>query len=133
MKRMQVRAAGLLAGLSLIGCGGSSTSPTPQPTTLLNRTLTLTAGQNCNAGGVSSDFTPTSGKTVTATATGSGSVNPSLTLYAPDFTTQLSGALGSSGRASLTFTINQTGTHHLSVCDPNGVGGSVTVTITQPA
>lgn len=131
MTRMQVRAAGFLAALSLIGCGG--TSPTPQPTTLLNMTITLPPGQNCTTGGVTTDFTPTSGKTVTVTATGSGSVNPSLILYAPDFATSVSGAQGVSGQASFTFTINQTGTHHLGVCDLNGVGGSVAVIIRQAA
>ena len=132
MLRLKLMSGAVLAVLSVIACG-SPNGPTPQPTTLLSTTLALPAGANCNTGGNSATFSPTNGKTITIIAQGSGAVNPAITLYAPDFATQLGGAIGTGGRATLTFPITQTGNHHISVCDQTGTGGNVTVTITQPA
>ena len=55
-----------------------------------------------------------------------------FTLYAPDFTTQLGGSSpGGAGAASLTVALTQSGLHHLSVCDVNGVAATLRVTVMQ--
>ena len=126
--------AGLLiviAGLLLPGCG--STSPAaPTPVTLLDTTVTLTQGVTCNVGYVGAEFTGASGKTVAISASGAATLTPLIILYAPDFATQLSGSSSSgAGAASLTFTLTQSGLHHLSICDVNGVAGTLRVTVQQ--
>ena len=122
----------LLAQLCLPGCGGSSTSPTPSETVLLNTAVSVAPGPTCTTGGVSTDFAGTAGRAVTITANGAATLAPRFTLYAPDFTTQLGGsAPAGAGAASLTFTLIQTGTHHVSLCDLNGAGGTLTVKVTQ--
>ena len=126
-------AAIVVAALCLTGCGGTSTTPTQsQGTTLLDTTLTFVQGVTCNTGGVSTSFAGTSGRTVTIAATGAATLTPQFTLYAPDFATQLraSSAAGA-GAASLTFALTQTGTHHVTLCDVNGVAGAVRVVVTQ--
>ena len=126
-------AAFLLLALSLTGCGGTSTTPTPsQGTVLLDTSLTFVQGVTCNTGGVSASFAGTSGRTVTIAATGAATLTPQFTLYAPDFATQLraSSAAGA-GAASLTFALTQTGTHHVTLCDVNGVAGAIRVVVTQ--
>jgi hypothetical protein len=126
-------AAFLLAALSLAGCGGSETSPTPQPTVLLDATVNFVQGVTCNTGGVSVDFGGTAGRSVAIAATGSASLTPRFTLYAPDFATQLGGSTSTgAGAASLTFALTQTGVHHVTLCDVNGTAGPVRVVVTQP-
>jgi hypothetical protein len=126
------RAAIVIAGLYLTGCG--STPPTgPTPVVLLDTTLTLAQGVNCNIGYVGAEFTGVAGKTVAISATGAASLTPLFLLYAPDFATQLGGSSSSgAGAASLTFALTQSGLHHLSVCDLNGVAGTLRVTVKQP-
>jgi hypothetical protein len=126
-------AAVLLAGLWLPSCGGSTTSPSStQGTVLLDTTVTVVLGVTCNTGGVSTDFNGTAGKTVTIAATGAASLTPRFTLYAPDFTTQLGGSSSSgAGASSLTSALTLTGVHHVSVCDVNGVAGSIRLVVTQ--
>jgi hypothetical protein len=124
--------AAVLTWWALVACGGLPTVPDRQPpAVLLSTSLPLTAGQNCSTGGNSATFTPMAGRPITINAQGTGGVNPALTLYAPDFATQLASALGTAGRATLVFTITQSGNHHISVCDQTGTGGTVGITITQ--
>jgi hypothetical protein len=120
-----------IAGLDLTGCG--SASPTgPTPVVLLDTTVTLVQGVTCNLGYVGAEFTGAAGKTVAISATGSASLTPLFILYAPDFATQLAGSSSrGAGSASLTFTLTQSGLHHLSVCDVNGVAGALRVTVQQ--
>lgn len=127
------RVALLLAASCLIACGGSSTTPTPaQGTVLLDTTLTFVQGVTCNTGGVSTSFAGTSGRTVTIAATGAATLTPQFTLYAPDFATQLRGSSSAgAGAASLSFALTQTGTHHVTLCDVNGVAGAIRVVVTQ--
>jgi hypothetical protein len=120
-----------IAGLCLTGCGSSSPSG-PTPVVLLDTTVTLAQGVNCNIGYVGAEFTGAAGKTVAISATGATSLTPLFLLYAPDFATQLGGsAPGGAGAASLTFTLTQSGLHHLSICDVNGIAGVLRVTVTQ--
>lgn len=120
-----------IAALHLAGCG--STSPTgPTPVVLLDTTVTLAEGVNCNSGYVAAEFTGTSGTTVAISATGAASLTPLFILYAPDFATQL--AVSSSpgaGGASLTFALTRSGVHHLSICDVHGVAGTLRVIVQQ--
>ena len=122
--------AALLA-LSLAACGAESpTSPTE--TVLLNTSLNVVAGVTCATGGVSTSFTGTSGKSTTITASGAANLTPRFTLYAPDFATQLGGSTSSgAGSATLTHTLTQSGTHHVTVCDVAGVAGTLTVRVVQ--
>jgi len=122
----------ILLASGLTSCG-STTSPTPQGTVLLDTTVAVVQGVTCNTGGVSTDFTGTAGRTVIITATGATSLTPRFTLYAPDFATQLGGSASTgAGAASLTFALTQTGVHHVTLCDVNGVGGTLRVVVTQP-
>jgi len=126
--------AGLLfSALYLAGCGSSSTAPvTSTQVVLLDTSVTLLAGVTCSTGNMAVDFTGTSGKTVLISATGAATLTPQFTLYAPDFATQLAGATSSTaGSASLTFTLTQSGVHHISLCDTKGVAGTLRVTVTQ--
>jgi hypothetical protein len=121
----------VVVALFLTACG--STSPNaPTPVVLLDTTLTLTQGVPCNVGYVGAEFTGTAGKTVSILAVGAPNLSPLFTLYAPDFATQLGGSSpGGAGSASLTFALTQSGLHHLSVCDLNGVGGTLRITVQQ--
>ena len=121
----------VIAGLHLTGCG--STPPTgPTPVVLLDTTVTLVQGVTCTIGYVGAEFTGVAGKTVAISATGAASLTPLFILYAPDFATQLAGSSSSgAGAASLTFALTQSGLHHLSLCDVNGVAGALRVTVQQ--
>jgi hypothetical protein len=121
----------VIAGLLLTGCG--STSPSrPTPVVLLDTTVTLVQGVTCNVGYVGAEFTGVAGKTVAISATGGASLTPLFILYAPDFATQLAGSSpGGAGAAALTFALTQSGLHHLSICDVNGVAGALRVTVHQ--
>jgi len=123
----------IAAGLPLAGCGSSSpTAPPPAPVVLLDTTVPLTDGVNCTVGYVGAEFTGTAGTTVAISATGAANLTPLFILYAPDFATQLatSSARGA-GAASLTYALTQAGLHHLSICDVNGVAGTLRVTVQQ--
>ena len=133
-RRFAPACAGLvmvIAGLHLTGCG--SKSPTaPTPVVLLDTTVTLVQGVTCSIGYAGAEFTGAAGKTVTISTTGAASLTPLFILYAPDFATQLGGSSSSgAGAASLTFALTQPGLHHLSICDANGVGGALRVTVKQ--
>ena len=124
--------AALLLALFISGCGGADSPTSPSETVLLNTTLNVVAGVTCATGGVSADFTGSAGKSTTITASGAANLTPRFTLYAPDFTTQLGGSTSTgAGAASLTFTLIQSGTHHVTVCDLAGVAGALTVRVTQ--
>jgi hypothetical protein len=114
-------------------CGDDDDDSTgPVGDVLLNTNLIMEAGVTCATGGVSRDFTGTAGKTVVIVASGGATMTPQITLYAPDFSTQLAGSASTgAGRAALTKALTETGTHHISVCDANGVAGSVNVSVTQ--
>ena len=89
-------------------------------------------GVTCNVGYVGAEFTGVTGKTVTISTTGAASLTPLFILYAPDYATQLAvSSPGSAGAASLTFALTQSGLHHLSICDVNGAGGALKVTVQQ--
>ena len=120
-----------IAAFHLTGCGSSAPAE-PTPLTLLDTTVTLLQGVTCNVGYVGAEFTGVAGKTVAIAATGAANLTPLFILYAPDFATQLSGSSPSGpGAASLTFALTQSGLHHLSVCDMNGVAGTLRVTVQQ--
>jgi hypothetical protein len=120
-----------IAGLHLAGCG--STPPTqPTPVVFLDTTVTVVQGVTCNVGYVGAEFTATTGTTVAISATGAATLTPVFILYAPDFATQLgSSTSNGAGAASLTFTLTQSGLHHLSICDVNGVAGTLRITVRQ--
>jgi hypothetical protein len=121
----------VIAGLYLAGCGGTSPNG-PTPVVLLDTTVTLAQGVNCNVGYVGAEFAGAAGKTVAISATGAPNLTPLFLLYAPDFATQLGGSSpGGPGSAALTFTLTQSGLHHLSICDVNGIAGMLRVTVKQ--
>lgn len=129
MKRIALSCVSLLA-LCFAACSSSPTTPTE--ITLLDTTLTLAQGVTCQTGGVSTDFSGTAGKTVAIIGTGNITQTPRFTLYAPDFTRQLGGSSSvSPGSATLTIGLTETGVHHLTFCDVNGVGGTLHVTVHQ--
>ena len=120
----------VIAGLYLTTCGGSPNGPTP--VVLLDTTVTLAQGVNCNAGYVGAEFTGMVGRTVRISATGAASLTPFFILYAPDFAVQLAASSPTgAGAASLIFSLAQSGLHHLSICDVNGVAGPLRITVTQ--
>lgn len=123
----------VVALVGLTGCGGGSSPSAPSSavvTTLVDTSVTLPVGATCQTSGQSLDFSSESGKTIAITVTGSAGTNLVIILYAPDFATQLAtgGLNGTTG--TLSFTLFETGTHHLTVCDANGVGGAVRVNVT---
>jgi hypothetical protein len=123
----------LIAGLHLAGCGSSTpAAPTPAPVVLLDTMVTLAAGVNCTVGYAGAEFPGTAGTTVAISATGASTQTPLFILYAPDFATQLAtSASRGAGAASLTFALTQTGVHHLSICDVNGIAGTLRITVQQ--
>jgi hypothetical protein len=89
-------------------------------------------GVTCNIGYVGAEFNGVTGKTIAISATGAASLTPLFVLYSPDFATQLAGSSPSgAGAASLTFVLTQSGLHHLSVCDVNGVAGALRISVQQ--
>jgi len=99
---------------------------------LLDTTVTLMQGVTCNIGYAGAQFNGATGKTIAISATGAGSLTPLFILYAPDFATQLAGSSPSgAGAASLTFVLTQSGLHHLSICDVNGVAGALRIIVQQ--
>jgi hypothetical protein len=120
-----------IASLHVTGCGSASPAG-PTPVVLLDTTVTLLQGVTCNIGYVGAEFTGVAGKTVAITAAGAANLTPLFILYAPDFASQLSGSSASgAGAASLTFALTQSGLHHLSICDVNGVAGMLRVRAQQ--
>lgn len=129
---LRVLAASAVLSFPLAGCGGTESPTSPSDTVLLSTSVNFVAGVTCATGGVSVDFAGTAGKAIAVTATGAAALTPRFTLYAPDFATQLAGSTSSgAGSAALNFTLTQTGTHHVSLCDLNGVAGAVAVKVTQ--
>jgi hypothetical protein len=119
-----------LLALSVASCSSSPSAPTV--ITLLDTTLAMTPGVTCQTGGFSTDFMGTAGKTVVITGTGSATQTPRFTLYGPDFTRELGGSSpAGAGAASLTIGLTETGVHHATFCDINGVGGTIRVTVKQ--
>ena len=120
-----------IAALHLTGCGSASPAA-PTPVVLLNTMVTLADGVNCNVGYAGAEFTGTAGTTIAISASGGASLTPLFVLYAPDFATQLgSSSSRGAGAASLTFALTQSGLHHLSICDVNGVAGTLRVVVQQ--
>ena len=120
-----------IAIVNLTACGSASPAG-PTPVVLLDTTVTLTSGENCTGGYAGAEFTGTAGTTVTISATGGATLAPLVVLYAPGFTTQLGVSSSSrAGTASLTSAITQSGVHHLSVCNVNGVAGTLRITVQQ--
>src|SRR5215471_10170239 len=116
-----------VAGLHLTGCG-SAPPTTPTPIVLLDTIVTLVDGVNCNVGYAGAEFTGTAGTTVVISATGAANLTPVFILYAPDFATQLaSSSSRGAGAASLTYPLTQSGLHHLSICEANGVAGTLRI------
>ena len=122
-----------LSALALVAaCGDDTEATSPIGDVLLSANLIMEGGVTCATGGVSRDFTGTAGKTVVITASGTSAMTPQITLYAPDFETQLAGSASTGpGRAALTKLLTETGTHHVSVCDANGVAGNLNLVVTQ--
>jgi hypothetical protein len=125
--------AAVLAAIATACGGDDGTDPNDSgAVTLKDVTLTLPTGQNCDVGGVTTDFTGESGKTVVITATTAASLHPQFTLYAPDFDTQLGGSTSAgAGKATLTFVLTQSGDHHVSACDANGGAGTIRIVVKQ--
>jgi hypothetical protein len=125
----------VIATLFLAGCGGPISPDGPKPVELLDTNVTLVEGVNCNVGYVGyvgAEFTGVAGRTVAISMDGAGSLTPHFILYAPDFATQLAvSSSRSPGRASLMFALTQSGLHHLSICDVNGVAGTLRVIVFQ--
>jgi hypothetical protein len=122
-----------IAQLLLTGCNGSTPPTAPTSVVLLDTTLTLVQGVTCNTGYVGTEFTGVTGTRVSISATGAANLTPLFVVYAPDFATQLGGSSPSgAGAAALTLALTQSGLHHLSVCDLNGVAGTVRVIVMQP-
>lgn len=121
----------LIAGSGLTGCG--SKPPTaPTPVVLLDTMVNLADGVNCTVGYVGAEFSGTAGRTVAISATGGPALTPLFILYAPDFATQLAvSSSNGAGAASLTFALTQSGLHHLSICDVNGVAGTLRISVQQ--
>lgn len=131
-RRVHAFAVAVAAATLFAACGDDDESTGPDPDVLLSVNLIMEGGVTCATGGVSRDFNGTAGKTVVITATGGSTMTPQITLYAPDFETQLAGsAATAAGRAALTKALTETGTHHISVCDANGVAGNVAVVVTE--
>jgi hypothetical protein len=126
-------AATLAAVVLLAGCGGDDATGTPSTVQLLDVSVTLPAGVNCDEGGTHAEFTGTTGKTVTILASGATNLHPVFVLYGPDFTTQLgsSSAYGD-GKARLSIALTQSGTHNLSICETNGLAGTLRITVVAP-
>lgn len=124
--------AGVLAAATLIGaCGDDDDSTGPTINKVLDATVILEGGVTCDNGGANKDFTGTAGKTVAITASGSSTMRPAMTLYAPDFETNVgSSTPTSAGKAALNQALTQSGTYHLVICDVNGTAGSVRVVAT---
>jgi hypothetical protein len=121
----------VMVTLATISCRRASPTA-PIGITLLDTTVTLAQGVSCNVGYVGADFQGMTGKTVAISAAGAGHMTPLFILYAPDFATRISQSSPSgAGAASLTVGLTQSGVHHLSICDVNGNGGVVRVTVTQ--
>ena len=131
MSSMRACLAILAVGLLLTGCG-SSPPAGPTPVVLLDTTVPLTEGVNCTVGYVGAEFTGAAGTTVAISATGAANLTPLFILYAPDFATQLGVSSPSgAGAASLTFPLTQSGVHHLSICEVNGVAGTLRIKVQQ--
>ena len=127
-----VPVAVVIVQLLLPACSGSTSPIVPTPVVLLDTTVSLVQGVTCNTGYVGTEFTGVAGKTVSISATGAANLTPLFIVYAPDFATQLAGSSSSgAGAASLTLALTQSGLHHVSVCDLNGVAGTVRVLVTQ--
>jgi hypothetical protein len=122
----------VLAVLVLSACGDDSSSP--NSVRILDVTVTLSQGVSCDEGGLNTQFVGVAGQNVTIEASGASNLRPGFTLYAPDFETQLGSSFaGSAGKARLTHRLEQSGTHHVTLCEENGVGGALRVTVTAPA
>ena len=122
----------LFAFTLVAACGDDDDSTATGGTVLLSANLIMEGGVTCAIGGVSRDFTGTAGKTVVITASGASTMTPQITLYAPDFETQLAGSASTgAGRAALTKALTETGTHHVSVCEANGLAGNINLVVTQ--
>lgn len=131
-RSLKASLVGVFAAFALAGCGGDSTAP--DVTTLLDTTLHTEQGVTCSTGGVSADFTGQAGKTVTISVSGASTLTPVFVLYAPDYSTQLGASTANgAGKARLTIALIESGVHHVSLCEQNGLAGSLRVTVTTPA
>jgi hypothetical protein len=119
--------------IAVISCGGSESPVAARgPNTLLDTTVDLVQGVNCNTGGVAADFIGKAGITVKIDGSGPTTLTPQLGLYAPDYSTLLAGsAPAGAGKATFTLALAQNGTYHLNACDTKGVGGRLRLTVTQ--
>jgi ABC-type phosphate transport system substrate-binding protein len=123
--------AGVLAALVLSACSDDSSSPNSLQ--ILDVTVALSQGVTCAEGGVDTEFQGLTGQNVTIEASGASNLRPVFTLYAPDFETQLGSSFSvGAGKARLIHRLEQPGTHHVTLCEENGAGGAVRVTVTAP-
>ncbi len=121
-----------IAALFLMRCGGPISPDEHLEVVLLDTSVNLVEGVTCYVGYVGADFGGVTGRTVAISVAGARNLTPLFTLYAPDFATLLGvSSSGGAGTASLTFTLTQTGLHHLSICDVNGVPGPLKVNVKQ--
>ena len=122
----------VIAVLFLAGCGGPISPDEHMEVVLLDTSVNLVEGVTCLVGYVGADFGGVIGRTVVISVAGAPNLTPIFTLYAPDFATLLGvSSSTAAGTASLSFTITQTGLHHLSICDVKGTPGPLKVNVKQ--
>ena len=122
----------VIAVLFLAGCGGPISPDEHMEVVLLDTSVNLVEGVTCLVGYVGADFGGVIGRTVVISVVGAPNLTPIFTLYAPDFATLLGvSSSTAAGTASLSFTITQTGLHHLSICDVKGTPGPLKVNVKQ--
>lgn len=122
----------VIAVLFLAGCGGPISPDEHMEVVLLDTSVNLVEGVTCLVGYVGADFGGVIGRTVVISVAGAPNLTPIFTLYAPDFATLLGvSSSTAAGTASLSFTLTQTGLHHLSICDVKGTPGPLKVNVKQ--
>ena len=142
VRSLAIKIASAAAVGLMIGCGGTSTTPTAPTTTtpaaqvrvLLDITVDVPGGDGCNVSSTPQEFTGQAGTAVTIEVTGPSGMTPAIIVYAPDYATQLTGTTASGpGTQTLTTTPTENGPHRVGVCATNSVGGSIRIRVTTRA
>jgi len=126
--RLALSALALLASASCSSDSGSGPSGT---TTLLDVSVNLPDGENCNVGGVAREFMAILGRQLTVTATGPTNRNIQITVYDTDYTTQLGTAESNQGTARIVAAAEPGGTHYVVACERDGLPATARIVVTQ--